>query len=216
MADKATGRKKVTIADRFRHNKAALVALIVLVIMFAAIFGANFVSPYDPAQSSLRGRLVGPSFTPLEEGATPHYLGTDQLGRDTFSRLLHGGQVSLNVGFTVATIGAIIGIILGMFAGYFGGWTDMIIMRLVDIWSSSPTLLIALTFVMILGPGQRNLIIALHHGIHVILNLTLFSQCPTTYPGSNRFEHTDLALHGTINLSGIFHCRASIIFPCVQ
>ena len=161
MADKATGRKKVTIAVRFRHNKAALVALIVLVIMFAAIFGANFVSPYDPAQSSLRGRLVGPSFTPLEEGATPHYLGTDQLGRDTFSRLLHGGQVSLNVGFTVATIGAIIGIILGMFAGYFGGWTDMIIMRLVDIWSSSPTLLIALTFVMILGPGQRNLIIAL-------------------------------------------------------
>lgn len=161
MANKATGRKKVTMADRFRHNKAALFALIVLIVMFFMIFGADFVSSYDPAQSSLRGRLAGPSATPVIEGETPHYLGTDQLGRDIFARLLHGGQVSLNVGFTVATIGAIVGITLGMFAGYFGGWTDMLIMRMVDVWSSSPTLLIALTFVMILGPGQKNLIIAL-------------------------------------------------------
>lgn len=153
-------KKKQGIMIRFRHNKTALAALIVLLCIFTLVIFASTFSPYDPARSDLMARLAGPG-TASKVGSAPHIMGTDQLGRDVFARLLYGGRVSLNVGFVVATIGAIIGVTLGMMAGYFGGWTDMIIMRLVDVWSSSPTLLIALTFVMVLGPGQKNLIIAL-------------------------------------------------------
>ena len=74
--------------------------------------------------------------------------------------MIYGSRVTLKIGFTVATFGAIVGIILGLFAGYFGGWTDMIIMRIVDIWASSPTFLISLAFVMVMGPGEGTLIIA--------------------------------------------------------
>ena len=213
MADKATGRKKVTLVDRFRHNKAALVALIVLIIMFVMIFGANWVSTYDPAHSSMRNRLMGPTTTALEEGETPHYLGTDQLGRDTFSRLLHGGQVSLRVGFIVATNGAIIGIVLGMFAGYFGGWTDMVIMRMVDVWSSSPTLLIALTFVMILGPGERNLIIAL-----LINSWTLFcrmARSQVLVMRSSAMVESGQAIGASTNRILFKHIMPNIISPLV-
>jgi len=161
MANLSTSKKKVTLWDRFRYNKAALVSLIVLLILFSMIIFAPLVTPYTPSQYDLYARLSAPSLEPSRRGGPPHILGTDQLGRDVYSRLVYGGRVSLTVGLTVASIGALIGITLGLIAGYFGGWTDMIIMRLVDVWASSPTLLIALTFVMVMGPGVNNLIFAL-------------------------------------------------------
>jgi len=156
-------KKKTSLLRRFQHNKPALFASIALIIIFTMIIGAPLFTAFGPAKSDLGARLTGPSLAPSTAvGVTqPHILGTDQLGRDVYTRILYGGRVSLNVGSTVATVGGIIGITLGMIAGYFGGWTDMIVMRLVDVWSSAPTLLIALTFVMVLGPGQKNLIIAL-------------------------------------------------------
>lgn len=155
---KNTAKKKVTLWDRFKHNIAALIALIVLVIMFVMVFGAPLFTDYQPASSDLFNRLSPPG-TPGPNG--PHLLGTDQLGRDVFTRILYGGRASLRVGFAVTIIGAAIGITLGMLAGYFGGWTDMIIMRLLDVWASCPTTLIAMTFVMIAGANEANLIIAL-------------------------------------------------------
>ncbi|MDX9871231.1 MAG: ABC transporter permease [Clostridia bacterium] len=153
-------KKRTTLWLRFRKNKGALVSMIVLLIILITTIFAPFFSTYDPGKTNLRGRLSPPSLAPMTEGAAPHILGTDQQGRDVYSRLVHGSRVTLNVGITVATFGAIIGIILGLLAGYFGGWTDMIIMRIVDIWASSPIFLISLTFVMVLGPGERSLIIA--------------------------------------------------------
>ncbi len=157
---KNTAKKKVTLWKRFRNNKAALIACIVLIVLLTMIFAASVFTSYNVNTSDLRARLSPPG-TPGRAGNSNHILGTDQLGRDLFARLLYGGRASLRVGFTVTVIGAIIGIVLGLSAGYFGGWTDMIIMRLVDIWSSAPTLLIAMTVVMIMGPGEGNLIIAL-------------------------------------------------------
>lgn len=155
-----TAKQKVTLWKRFRNNKAALIACIVLIVIFTMIFAAPLFTSYSASSADLRNRLASPG-TPGAAGKTNHILGTDQLGRDLFARILYGGRASLRVGFSVTVIGAIIGIILGISAGYFGGWTDMIIMRIVDIWSSAPTLLIAMTFVMIMGPGEVNLIIAL-------------------------------------------------------
>lgn len=154
-------RKKYSLMVRFRHNKAALVSLIVLLFIFFVTIFAPLFATYTPGKTDLIARLKPPSVTALKEGQAPHVMGTDQQGRDVYSRLIYGARVSIKIGFVVAAVGAVIGITLGLLAGYFGGWTDMIIMRLVDVWASSPTLLIALTFVMVLGPGEKNLIIAL-------------------------------------------------------
>jgi len=161
MANKPDRKKRYSLMVRFRHNKVAFVSLIILILIFIVTIFAPVFTSYSPTSGTLSQRLQAPSFTAPSEGASPHYLGTDQQGRDVLSRLIYGARVSLKVGFVVAIVGALIGITVGMLAGYFGGWTDMIIMRLVDIQASSPTLLIALTFVMVLGPGERNLIIAL-------------------------------------------------------
>lgn len=161
MVQNVKARKKVSFLRRFKSNKGALVALLVLVIIFAMSVFAPIFSTYDPATTSLSERLKAPS---LEEGLKgsgfPHFLGTDQQGRDVYSRLVYGSRVTLKVGFVVASFGAVVGVVLGMFAGYFGGWVDMFIMRLVDVWASSPTFLVSLAFVMVMGPGELTLIIA--------------------------------------------------------
>lgn len=152
-------KKKVSFLRRFKHNKSALVALIILLLMFTITIFASVFATYDPAKSSLTDRLSAPTFV-ADEGEIPHFLGTDQQGRDVLSRLIYGARATLKIAFSVTTLGAIIGVVLGLLAGYFGGWTDMIIMRIVDVWASSPTFLVSLALVMVLGPGETTLIIA--------------------------------------------------------
>lgn len=147
--------------ERFKHNRVALIALIVLICIFAASILAPFISPYDPTKGVLRERLMAPTFTAPAGGGFPHIFGTDQQGRDVFSRVIYGGQVSLTVAFVVVGLSFVIGTLIGLISGYLGGWVDMILMRTVDVVNSFPGLLIALAFVMVLGPGQKNLIIAL-------------------------------------------------------
>jgi len=205
-------KKKVGFFRRFKHNKAALVALGILLIIFLCVIFAPLVTKYNPAHSDLSARLSPPG-TPSRTGMGNHILGTDQLGRDIFARLLYGGRVSLNVGFTVATIGAIIGVTLGMIAGYFGGWTDMIIMRLVDVWASSPTLLVALTFVMVLGPGQKNLILAL-----LINSWTLFCRMARSQVlvlRSSDMVEAGRAIGASTNRILFKHIMPNIISPLV-
>lgn len=152
-------QKKVSFLRRFKHNKSALAAIVVLLLIFTATIFAPIFATYDPAKSSLGDRMEAPSLTPQEEGA-PHFLGTDQQGRDIYSRLIYGARATLKIAFSVTAIGSVIGVTLGLFAGFFGGWVDMIIMRIVDVWSSSPTFLVSLALVMMLGPGETTLIIA--------------------------------------------------------
>lgn len=213
MANLATSKRKVTLWDRFRYNKAALVSLIILIILFLMLIFAPQVTSYSASQSDLYNRLAAPSFEQTAKGGPAHILGTDQLGRDIYSRLIYGGRVSLTVGFVVATIGALIGITLGMIAGYFGGWTDMIIMRLVDVWASSPTLLIALTFVMVLGPGVRNLIIAL-----LVNSWTLFCRMARSQVlviRSSAMVESGHAIGASTNRILFKHIMPNIISPLV-
>ena len=213
MANESTSKKKVTLADRFRHNKAALVSAIILIILFVMLILAPFVTPYGPNEIDFYARLSGPSFTEGTKEGKPHIMGTDQLGRDVFSRLVFGGRISLRVGFIVATIGGILGIVLGMIAGYFGGWTDMIIMRMVDVWSSSPTLLIALTFVMIMGPGINNLIVAL-----LINSWTLFCRMARSQVlviRSSAMVESGHAIGASTNRILFKHIMPNIISPLV-
>jgi peptide/nickel transport system permease protein len=112
---------------------------------------ASQVAPYDPLQGSLSKRLKPPAW---QQGGTLEYpLGTDKLGRDMLSRIIYGARVSLMVSLVAIFVGGVIGTALGMISGYFGGWVDALLMRLVDISLSLPTILLALVLVAAVGPS---------------------------------------------------------------
>jgi len=125
---------------------------IILILIFNAIF-APVITPYDPYKVDTKKALQQPSME--------HFLGTDQLGRDTLSRLIYGSQVSLQVGIIAVVVAATIGMFLGLVAGYFGGWPDRIIMRLMDALMAIPSIMLALAITAMLGGGIRNVMIAL-------------------------------------------------------
>ena len=138
-----------------------LALLVLLLVIFAAIFGP-LISPLDPNRQDIMMRLADP-LTAGRRNAF-FWLGTDGLGRDVLSRLLYGARISLLVGVAAIAVGGTIGVIAGLVAGYFGGWIDDVIMRLGDIQLAFPFILLAIMFLVILGPGVINIIIVLGIG----------------------------------------------------
>ena len=134
------------------RDKKALVGLILLsVLTFGAIF-AQWIAPYDPNDQE---------YEMIETPSWEHPLGTDDLGRDLLSRLIHGGQISLFVGVSTVLISLVIGVVLGISAGYYGGWLDTIIMRYIDLQWAFPNFIIAVYLVAVFGTGLSNVIIAI-------------------------------------------------------
>ncbi len=138
---------------RFFHHRLALFGLVLLFFMVVPAIFAPLVAPYDPAAQDLAHFREGPS--------REHLLGTDGFGRDVLSRLIYGARPSLSVGLIAVSIYETIAIFLGSIAGYYGGKTDWIIMRLVDVVMTFPSLIIIIFLVAILGPGLRNTIVAI-------------------------------------------------------
>jgi len=132
----------------FKKNRLGVGGLVIIVIVFFIAIFAPFLSLYDPGKTDVSLKLKTPSFQ--------HYLGTDQLGRDVFSRMLHGSRISLSVGFVAVGISILIGILVGAMAGYKGGWVDSLLMRFVDIMLSFPSFFLILTVVAILRPNIYN------------------------------------------------------------
>jgi peptide/nickel transport system permease protein len=143
------------------REPVTLLAFITLAIIVIAAVGADWLAPYDPSQMRLARRNLPPLSSALEAGGFIHLLGTDELGRDLLSRLMHGGRVSVLVGVVGALVSALIGITLGLIAGYYRGWVDDLIMRAVDTMLAVPTLLIALFVLFLAGGGVANLILVL-------------------------------------------------------
>ena len=142
--------------------KWPLLALAILfVVLVVAIFGP-WLSPLDPNRQNIMLRLAGP-MAPGPNGAT-FMLGSDALGRDVLSRLLYGARVSLLVGISAILVGGTIGTVAGLLSGYFGGWIDDVIMRMGDIQLAFPFILLAIMFLVVLGPGVVNLILVLGIG----------------------------------------------------
>jgi peptide/nickel transport system permease protein len=137
----------------FLGRKVVLFGIIVLVLYALVAIFAEQIAPYDYKQINLQQILVSSS--------SQHWLGTDQAGRDTLSRLIFGIRPTLIVGFVTIVIAAVSGTVLGLLAGYFGGWIQTIIMRCIDALMGFPMLLLALVIAGILGGGMKNLIIAL-------------------------------------------------------
>jgi peptide/nickel transport system permease protein len=132
--------------------------ILIFLLVIPALF-ASQVAPYDPLKGSLAKRLKPPVWQ--EGGSIDHPLGTDKLGRDILSRLIHGARVSLMVSMIAIFVGGIAGTALGLISGYFGGRVDSLIMRLVDISLSLPTILLALVLVAAVGPSFGTVITVL-------------------------------------------------------
>jgi dipeptide transport system permease protein len=143
----------------FRENHGAVAGLIVFAITcFLAIF-ADAIAPYGPTEQFRDALLAPPVWQ--EGGSTRFLLGTDAVGRDLLSRLLHGARYSLFIGCIVVSLSLVVGILVGLFAGFIGGTIDTLIMRLMDIILAFPSLLLALALVAILGPSLTNAMIAI-------------------------------------------------------
>ena len=142
----------------FRVNKGAVGGLVVIsVICVVAIF-ADVIAPHSPIRQYSDSFLVPPAWT--EGGSTRFILGTDDIGRDILSRLIHGARLSLLIGGIVVTLSLSAGIVLGLVAGFFRGVVEVIIMRAMDIMMALPSLLLAIVIVAILGPSLTNAMMA--------------------------------------------------------
>ena len=147
-------------------NKWALTSIIWLFVIIAIAIFASQLAPFDPNKNNIMER-VAPPLTLDKQGNMKYLIGSDALGRDSFSRLIFGAQVSLIVGFSAVLVGGILGTALGVYAGYYGKWIDDIIMRLADIQLAFPFILLAILFLVVLGEGLINLIIVLGIGLWV-------------------------------------------------
>ncbi|WP_409344466.1 oligopeptide ABC transporter permease [Paenibacillus sp. MBLB4367] len=139
--------------ERFKRNKLAVVGLCILIVFILLALLAPVIAPHDPAEQDLLQKLKPPS--------ADHWLGTDDLGRDLFSRTLYGARVSLAVGIFAVVFNLIIGIVVGSLAGYYGGKVDSVLMRIVDIMLTFPQLFVLITVVTLLKPSLTNIIIVL-------------------------------------------------------
>lgn len=154
------GNSRLDRAARFvRRNRAVAIGLgIVAVLALVAIF-APWMAPVGPDEQNLRARVLPPFWA--EGGSLEFPLGTDQLGRDIFSRIVLGSRISLGLAAITIVIAASIGVSLGLLAGYYGGAVDATIMRLTDIQLSLPYLIFAIGILAILGPSLANLIVVM-------------------------------------------------------
>ena len=138
---------------QFRRNPMAMAGLIVAVLLVVLSLAAPLLATDDPAVQSLRERLQPPS--------AAHWLGTDELGRDVYSRLLFGGRVTLGMVVSIVLLVAPFGLVVGCVAGYAGGVVDRVMMRVTDIFLAFPQLILALAFVAALKPGVTSTVLAI-------------------------------------------------------
>ena len=131
-----------------RGDPRAALSLLVLVLILGTALLAPWVAPYDPAHQDLEHMLEGPS--------AAHWLGTDDLGRDVLSRLIHGGANSLYAALLAVSVALLIGIPMGLIAGFVGGWTDVAISRLIDTFLSFPAIILAVAVTGAMGIGLTN------------------------------------------------------------
>jgi dipeptide transport system permease protein len=143
----------------FSENKGAVVGLYFIVCAIIIAIFADYIAPHGPFEQ-YRDAILQPPFW-MDGGSSKFILGTDDVGRDILSRLIHGARLSLFVGVIVVTLSLAAGMILGVTAGYLGGYFEILVMRLMDIILALPSLLMALAIVAILGPSLQNAIIAI-------------------------------------------------------
>ena len=150
-------RRANNVWNKLRRNKTAMIGLVIVVFMMAMAILAPMIATHDP-------NAIKPSETYLGFGEKGHIFGTDEFGRDLFSRIVYGARISLIAAIGGTFVGGIIGILLGLIAGYAGGIVDAVIMRFMDGLLAFPFVLLAIILMTILGSGLQNVILAIGIG----------------------------------------------------
>jgi peptide/nickel transport system permease protein len=158
-ADQAGTLEKIQPTPRWREfmrrlgrSKGATGGLIILILLIIIALIAPLIAPFDPIKIDPTHYLYGPG--------SPYWFGTDQYGRDVFSRVLYGARISLVIGLISVGIASVIGVTVGLISGYYGGWIDSVLMRIIDVMLAFPGILLALGIVSMLGPSLKNVMIA--------------------------------------------------------
>lgn len=138
---------------KFSRNTLALTGAAIVAALFIVAIFAPVIAPYDPAAIDTKNLFESPSMK--------HFCGTDDLGRDVFSRMVYGARISLSVGFVAVGIATLIGLVLGAIAGYFGGWLDEIISRFIELMLTIPTFFLILAVIAFLEPNIYNIMIVI-------------------------------------------------------
>ncbi len=141
------------IMKQLSYNKLAMFGLILFILELVVCFSAPLIAPYGYNDLNIMDMNQAPN--------AAHWFGTDELGRDIFSRILYGGRYSISMGVSAIVVAMIVGMFIGSIAGYFGGWVDNILMRFLDIVQSLPGMLLTIVISAVLGPGFINTILAL-------------------------------------------------------
>ena len=154
----------------FRHKLLGTVGLFIVIVMVLTALLADVIAPFAYQQQNYDNVLTAPNFT--------FFFGTDNFGRDIFSRIVHGARISMLVGFLSVVVGTGIGAVIGLISGFFMGKVDAVVQRLVDMWMSFPDLILALTIVAVFGNTLPNVILAiaatiLPRGVRIIRSATI-------------------------------------------
>ena len=172
-------------AARLLRDPQGLFGLVVVLLFVGSAVAAPLIAPFDPDQIDIRSRMQGPS--PL------HWLGTDQLGRDTLSRVLYGGRIALTIAIVGIGVSLSLGLVLGILAGYGPRWLDSLLLLVMDAVRSFPAVIMAMAVVALTGPSLRDR--AGHH--HRDLDPELCTACPDQHAGAQeRRVHRGRALAG--------------------
>jgi peptide/nickel transport system permease protein len=154
-ADKVWRKRTLggTILDFCRRKPLGTIGLVIVLVICLAGGLADWLAPFDPEENDFSAMMQAPDWV--------HVLGTDQFGRDIFSRLVFGARTAMIVGFGAAVGGGVIGLILGVTSAYFGGWFDLVFQRVLDVLMAFPLIILALAVVSVFGTGVFNVIIAI-------------------------------------------------------
>ncbi|MEQ9109320.1 MAG: ABC transporter permease [Rhodospirillaceae bacterium] len=197
-----TTTAKRSLASRAKDlNPLTAVGLALFGVILIVSFAAALVAPYDPLEQDIINRLQGAS--------SEHWLGTDVFGRDTLSRILHGAQISLIIGLTSTGIALVAGTTLGIIAGYYGGWTDIVVMRFMDILLAFPTLITGLLIVAVLGTNPINIVVAI--AVTLLPNFARVARAPTITLKEREFIESCRALgYSDLRIMGV-HILPNVI-----
>ncbi len=198
-------RQSIRLLKRCLRSRNVVIGSFVLSVIVILVVLAPIIAPYEPTDQFRRDRLQPPS--------SDYILGTDNLGRDIFSRILYGGQISLQVGIFSVAIGATLGILLGLISGYLGGWADIIIMRLIDMMLAFPGILLALVIIAVLGRELQNVMIAV--GISSIPVYTRVVRGSTLSIKQYDFIVASRALGASSWRTMILHILPNVVAPII-
>jgi len=190
---------------RLMRNPMAMVGLFIVIAFIFASITADWISPHDYDLANFSMARKAPSET--------YWFGNDEIGRDLFSRLLHGARISLGIGLMSVAIGVSFGVLLGVLSGYFGGLVDLVIMRFIDIMLAFPSILLAIMMVAFLGPSLQNAMIAI--GVLSIPTYARLVRSSTLTYKEEVFIEATRALGGNHALILLRHILPNVFAPIV-